>query len=82
MSAKQPIQKWEYSVFSLEVEQRFNDSDNDIDPDKYEAELDQLGAEGWELVSAFPMIGPGGLGGPVCAVTLRIGFAMKRPVRE
>ncbi len=44
--------KWEYKVLSLEAS-GFWSGGGKIDLDKYEATLNELGKDGWELVSSF-----------------------------
>jgi len=65
--------KWEYTIYSHQQPSKFLRGAGDIPAAEISAQLNKLGAEGWEVVSAFPVaLGSG--------ATHELGFLLKRPL--
>jgi hypothetical protein len=67
--------KWEYQTVKLNVVDGWNFSGVEFDTDKVQDFTNQLGAQGWELVSAFSVNAGAGY-------SKEIVFIFKRPTGE
>ncbi len=65
---------WEYKLIKFDAARGFFSAAGDIDADKATAELNALGADGWELVATFET-------NVVQGRTAHVTFVMKRPAR-
>lgn len=78
------MQKWEYKSMSIERGFYLNQAR----PWATAFNLNELGAEGWELVSVVPLSSllskplPGDMGGTSAGFTSELFFYFKRPVKE
>ena len=62
------MQRWEYQSIYV-----------DLELEEVDEVLDEYGADGWELVSAVPVLGSTKRSGT--SVTLGIRYVFKRPIR-
>ena len=67
------IQKWEYTTLSVATNDGF--SAGKLDQTLFDSRLNQLGREGWEVVSVFDT-------GSVKAVSADIFVVLKRPRKD
>lgn len=69
---RRPMVKWEYTSIAFDASMGFFKSSGEIDLDAATAKLNELGAQGWELTSAFDTNVQGGRTG-------RVVLLLKRP---
>jgi hypothetical protein len=65
---------WEYKLVKFDAARGFFSAAGDIDSEKATLELNELGAQGWEMCATFET-------NVVQGRTAHVTFVMKRPVR-